>query len=500
MKRVQIQSVIGKTAIDVMGNKLTIAGNLTVHENDFVWSDGRIIYGNLQGNAPAPMTFIRGMPPGIPLNTKYGLLIYTRGHKIYRFGKAKQRGLLNNSKKYSLNSRIGGAKGISDADISHEGKTWEISLTNQGYNETTNIDWLYNGVKFSDYWTPRFYPISVLMSMRDLPQENFEWNIGNRQNTVEQIVVKTTVNNQPAAQISHNGTIVQSIDVKHFADYAKTQLSSLMSGFQNSKFKYTIGNCSARLTSAWIDTKGNWCGIISMTAGGVAYKDYAIAIRLSNVRVVQQQANNIYYFRFGNYDDYQKIHTVEFKGSYQAHWYVENGSLIMPVFESRDVGANEDGGYIDEIDRRFSASNDFFEWVDDAEKFFDGIRVSTKATTLSGQKKLPGEYRMETSECFVPLQEDYTVKYKGASSMVDRTTVYKNGAELFKHSGGVYHVTAVNEKKGEYLFIAGNGVYVVRNGEIKQVFWKGNSIYPNNFRLHYMNNLSDLHRDENKIP
>ena len=80
MHRARVNAVEGKKVLSE-GKWLTVIGNRSVHSGDWVWTDGRCIYGHESAGGSAPVLAKRG-ESGVP--------IYVGGwHCIYQLGELR---------------------------------------------------------------------------------------------------------------------------------------------------------------------------------------------------------------------------------------------------------------------------------------------------------------------------------------------------------------------------------------------------------------------------
>ena len=125
MEQAVIASAQNGVYIDTNGRQLRRIGNLTIYPGDVVWTDRKCIYGFVRGSNDLPNTNTgQTQFPGVPLNTQYGLLIYTKKHNIYKYTakKGSDHAFVNNTNFYALNS----GNPFFDLDIDSKGKPWEI--------------------------------------------------------------------------------------------------------------------------------------------------------------------------------------------------------------------------------------------------------------------------------------------------------------------------------------------------------------------------------------
>ena len=92
MHRTRVNAVAGKKAL-AEGKWLTVIGNRRVHSGDWVWTDGRCIYGHESAGGSAPVLVKRG-ESGVPVYVGARHCIYQRGELRNLHVDYEYRGLL----------------------------------------------------------------------------------------------------------------------------------------------------------------------------------------------------------------------------------------------------------------------------------------------------------------------------------------------------------------------------------------------------------------------
>lgn len=121
--KTQISKVNVNSAVDVSGRRLVFAGNLPCQAGDFVWTDGRVIFGNTQTQA-APY-FFNDSTDGVPVltNTLRGYFNKNGNFKSYKI--ANDNWIVNDDKHFAH-----GNSNIYDAEISYDGDLLTAELIN----------------------------------------------------------------------------------------------------------------------------------------------------------------------------------------------------------------------------------------------------------------------------------------------------------------------------------------------------------------------------------
>lgn len=121
--KTQISKVNVNSAVDVSGRRLVFAGNLPCQAGDFVWTDGRVIFGNTQTQA-APY-FFNDSTGGVPVltDTLRGYFDKNGNFKSYKI--ANDNWIVNDQKIFAH-----GNSDIYDAEISYDGDLLTAELIN----------------------------------------------------------------------------------------------------------------------------------------------------------------------------------------------------------------------------------------------------------------------------------------------------------------------------------------------------------------------------------
>lgn len=121
--KTQISKVNVNSAVDVAGRRLVFAGNLPCQAGDFVWTDGRVIFGNIQPQATP--YFFDDSTGGVPVlaDTLRGYFDKNGNFKSYSI--ADDSWIVNDDKIFAH-----GNSDIYDAEISYDGDLLTSELIN----------------------------------------------------------------------------------------------------------------------------------------------------------------------------------------------------------------------------------------------------------------------------------------------------------------------------------------------------------------------------------
>lgn len=142
--KTQISKVNINSAVDVSGRRLVFAGNLPCQAGDFVWTDGRVIFGNMQTQA-TPF-FFDDSTGGVPVltNTLRGYFDKNGNFKSYSI--ADDSWIVNNDKLY-FHGEPRSYLRILDAEISTDGK---LLIAEEDFDDIGPYErWAYSKITIS---------------------------------------------------------------------------------------------------------------------------------------------------------------------------------------------------------------------------------------------------------------------------------------------------------------------------------------------------------------
>lgn len=285
----KIQSTGAGYAVDVQGKRLTFIGNLPCKAGDTVWTDGKVIFGNMTR---------RGTPlldettAGIPVLSRSNHSGYFTKSGIFKQKQFGAEDWITNSKKIieTGEEEISGQK-IIDAEIGSDGSL--LTATDGFYRQNQTVTYK-NHLYLLRAWFPAdWYPVDPVNGnwhpSADELANDWRYSLTALFYTDEgeEITFGTNATNENSdAVFFYNGSETSRVNLKQYADLAEAAALAVQSAIMAKSMKDAttfnlvqqpdppnnfIASSYARIVTLHLDKSGNWDAVIAASAYGYCF-------------------------------------------------------------------------------------------------------------------------------------------------------------------------------------------------------------------------------------
>lgn len=348
----QIKSVGAGTAVDVQGKTLRFIGNLPCQTGDTVWTDGKVIFGNMTRH-DTPM--LDGAPSGIPVvadeingnsNMKCGYFKLSGAFKYKQI--AEDSWVTNSDKKYAHGDGTFNGARIIDAEISDNGGLYVV--TDGIYRECNFITYKNHLFRLLHYFVrgePTAY--GSITRIASYEGDDVQLGVNAEDKDISVGIFKddekiTEVSLKPFAEIAAE----KSLAVRNAIMARSENIAGCVNFFQQPQPPESFVAMSyARVLAFKISPKGDWDALISASAYGFCFpylvldgsvleptfNSYYGASKTFSEKLVEcldaieQSIFTDRYYPFLNVEKYPQFSgTIEYNGVYTPEYqtYIEN--------------------------------------------------------------------------------------------------------------------------------------------------------------------------------